>query len=271
MDLPSVTAVLTARDRADLTGWRPGDTYLAGGSWLFSEPQPRTSRLVDLTTLGWPALKVTDEGLEIAATCTFAQLFAAQLPANWAAAGLVRQCCEALLGSYKVWNVATVGGNLCLALPAAPMTALTAALDGRCTVWAPDGTERLVTVTDLVIGASRTSLRPGEVLRSVLLPAAALVARTAFRQFSLTNLGRSAGVVIGRVGADDAVAVFTVTASTVRPVQLRFDGLPTTAILLQAFAAARPQICDDVHGLPPWRFDLTRRYLAEVLTELAGL
>jgi len=32
---------------------------------------------------------------------------------QWAAAPLIRQCCNALLGSFKVWNAATVGGNMC--------------------------------------------------------------------------------------------------------------------------------------------------------------
>lgn len=272
MDLPTVTEVVSARHRADLAGWRPGDAYLAGGSWLYSEPQPLVQRLVDLTTLGWPPLEVSAAGLRIAATCTFAELAAADLPARWPAAALVRPCCEALLGSFKVWNVATVGGNLCLALPAGPMTSLTAALDGVCTVWSPDGSQRQLPVTDLVVGAGRTSLLPGEVLRSVLLPEAALSARTTFRRHSLSNLGRSAVLVVGRLG-DDAVfdnAVFTVTAATTRPVQLRFGSLPSTTRLLQALDDAGLDFYDDVHGLPQWRAALTRQSLAEVRDELAG-
>jgi len=267
VDLPTVTEVLSARDRADLAGWRPGDAYLAGGSWLYSEPQPLVHRLVDLTTLGWPPLEVSAAGLRIAATCTFAELAAADLPARWPAAALVRPCCEALLGSFKVWNVATVGGNLCLALPAGPMTSLTAALDGVCTLWSPDGSQRELPVTDLVVGAGRTSLLPGEVLRSVLLPEATLSARTAFRRHSLSNLGRSAVLVVGALGDN---AVFTVTAATTRPVQLRFGSLPSTTRLLQALDDAGFDFYDDVHGLPHWRAALTRQCLAEVRDELAG-
>lgn len=268
MDLHTVTSVVTPRHRDDLAGWQPGDAYLAGGSWLFSEPQHDTRRLVDLTMMGWPALEITPEGLLIGATCTLAALMAAELPAHWAGSVLIRQCGEALLGSFKVANVATVGGNVCLALPAGPMTSLTAALDGVCTLWSADGSQRVLAVVDLVTAPGRTALRPGELLRSVQLPLAALTDRTAFRRHSLSTMGRSGVVVIGRAGA--AGAVFTVTASTPRPVQLRFPDLPSTTDLLAALDASGVTWFDDVHGLPLWRRDLTRAALADVRNELAA-
>jgi CO/xanthine dehydrogenase FAD-binding subunit len=57
--------------------------------------------------------------------------------ASWAAHPLFYQCCTALFGSFKVWNVATVGGNICTALPAGPMTSLFAALDAEALIWRP--------------------------------------------------------------------------------------------------------------------------------------
>ena len=260
MDLPAVTAL----ERASATRWQPGDAFLAGGSWLFSEPQPDVHRLLDLQSYDWPALTRTEAGLEIAATCTLARLN------EWDGPGskLIRQCCGALLGSFKIWQVATVGGNLCLALPAGPMTSLAAALDGSCLLWSPDGTERRVPAAEFVIGDRRTVLRPGELLRSVLLPAATLAERYAFGQLSLSHLGRSAVLVIARVSTDGA-AVFTITAATVRPYQLRFAAVPSSDELLTALAAAAPAWHDDVHGAPAWRAAQTRRLLVELRDELA--
>jgi CO/xanthine dehydrogenase FAD-binding subunit len=250
----------TIEEVTDATGaWRPGDAWLAGGTWLFSEPQPHLTRLRDLTTLGWPPLTVTPDGLEIAATCTIAELYAFTVPPGWNGA-LFRQCCEAFLASFKIWNVATVGGNLCAALPAGPMISLTAALDGRCTIETSDGGQRQVPVIDFVTGAGTTVLAPGEYLRSVVLPANALTRRTAFRQGSLYRLGRSAALVIGHTDPDGVV--LTVTASTARPVRLRYGG-PAD------LDAAIPEYYDDVHGLPEWRRHLTLRYAAEIDTELA--
>ncbi|OYX80517.1 MAG: FAD-binding molybdopterin dehydrogenase, partial [Bradyrhizobium sp. 35-63-5] len=74
MDLNTISAVTRPTARAELTGWRDGDAYVGGGTWLFSEPQPRLTRLIDLTALGWTPLTVSADGLEIAATCTLAQL-----------------------------------------------------------------------------------------------------------------------------------------------------------------------------------------------------
>ncbi len=196
LDLNAVTDLLPA-DRAAQAGWGEGDAWLAGGTWLFSEPQPRVRRLHDLTAFAWPALRTTDAGLEIAATCTLAELSRWRPPDGWPAAGLVAQCCDALLGSFKVWNTATVGGNICLSLPAGPMTSLTASLDGVCTVWTPDGRDLEIPVVDFVLGPGRNALDRGALLRSVFLPAAALRSVTAFRQLSLNAAGRSAAVVIG--------------------------------------------------------------------------
>jgi CO/xanthine dehydrogenase FAD-binding subunit len=175
--------------------WRAGDAWLAGGTWLFSQPQPDLTRLLDLTSFDWPALTIDAAGLHIAATCTFAELARWEAPAQWPAAALIGHCCAALLGSAKIWAMATVGGNLCLALPAAPMISLTAALDGVCELWSPDGTARDVPVLEFVTGDGQTVLAPGELLRAVRIGPAAWQCRTAFRQFSLSRYGRSAAVV----------------------------------------------------------------------------
>ena len=39
MDLNTVTDIARPRRRADLPAWGDGDAWLAGGTWLFSEPQ----------------------------------------------------------------------------------------------------------------------------------------------------------------------------------------------------------------------------------------
>jgi CO/xanthine dehydrogenase FAD-binding subunit len=266
MDLPGITEVAAAR----LGAWRPGDAWLAGGTWLFSEPQPALTRLLDLQAFGWPALRVSEDGLEIAATCTLAELARLQVP-QWRAAPLIGQCCAALLGSFKVWNEATIGGNLCLALPAGPMISLTSALEGECTIWSPDGAARCVPVADFVTGPGQCVLRPGELLRSVQLPATALNGTTAFRQLSLSPLGRSASVVIGRQPAAGGALVITVTAATVRPVQLRFPALPGPDALLAALAGAGCVYHEDVHGSAAWREAITRLLALEVLDEMTRL
>jgi len=266
--------------------WQPGDAWLGGGTWLFGQPQPGLRRLLDLRGFGWVPLTQRADGLEIAATCTLAEL-AGWRPAGagtstgttstgdvaWPAVPLLRQCCAALLASFKVQNMATVGGNICLALPAGAMTSLAASLDGVATVWSPGGGVRELPVTDLVTGPGTTGLGPGELLRSVTLPAASLRGRTAFRQASLSPLGRSAALVIGRTvvaSPGGPGLVMTVTAATPRPVQLRFAGRPSPDQAVAALDQAHLSWHDDVHGAPAWRAAMTRRFVAEVAAELRG-
>jgi hypothetical protein len=88
MDLNSITAICRPGGRDEFQPWRTGDAWLAGGTWLFSEPQPDLLRLIDLARLGWPAMEIDPDGLRIGATCTLAQLAAADLPTEWLPAPL---------------------------------------------------------------------------------------------------------------------------------------------------------------------------------------
>jgi CO/xanthine dehydrogenase FAD-binding subunit len=268
MDLNTVTEIARPRRRIDLPVWRTGDAWLAGGTWLFSEPQPKTARLIDIVEFGWTALEITDAGLRTAATCKIAELEAMTWPSDWRAAPLFGQCCRAFLASFKVWNAATVGGNICLALPAGPMISLASALDGVCTIWSPDGSERRLGVTDFVLGPQRNALAPGELLRSIELPLSALRQRTAFRQISLSPLGRSAALLIGTLCPVSGRFALAVTASTPQPMRFAFVRLPTRAVLRDTIKAGIRHYYDDVHGHPEWRRHMTLQLAEEIRGEL---
>jgi CO/xanthine dehydrogenase FAD-binding subunit len=271
MDLNTITDVAHPQTREQLPVWTAGDAWLAGGTWLFSEPQTHLTRLIDLSDFKWPALTASENGLTIAATCTVAQLDAFPCPPEWIAWPLINQCCRAFLASFKIWKTATVGGNLCMSLPAGPMIALTAALDGVCTIWKADGSEQRIGAADFVIGDQRNVLSPGDLLRQIDLPLAALMRRWAFRQISLTPVGRSAALLIGSVGNEGGFAL-TVTASTVRPIQLTFNAIPQTNELRDAILHHIPDALyhTDIHGKPAWRKHMTLRLAEEIRGELQG-
>src|SRR5207253_6004371 len=197
------------------------------------EPQVHLTRLIDLTDLNWPALTITEAELSISATCTVAQLDALACPPEWTASPLINQCCRAFLASFKIWKTATVGGNICMSLPAGPMISLTSALDGVCTIWQAGGGERKIPVAEFVTGDQRNLLGPGDLPRQIDIPLAALKRRAAFRQISLTPVGRSAALLIGSIDGEGAVTL-TVTASTTRPVQLSFARNPQAKELREA-------------------------------------
>ncbi len=269
MDLNTITAVARPKARSELPVWAAGDAWLAGGTWLFSEPQAHLSRLIDLSDLKWPALTIDTKGLSISATCTIAQLDAMVYPPDWLAAPLINQCCRAFLASFKIWKTATVGGNLCMSLPAGPMIAMTSALDGVCTVWQADRGEREVAASDFVTGNQTNVLTPGDLLRQIDIPLAALRRRSAFRQISLTPVGRSAALLIGSL-ARDGTFTLTVTASTKRPIKLSFNKLPDATELREAILQTIPDDLyhDDIHGKPFWRKHMTLRLASEICDEL---
>ena len=271
MDLNTINSVARPQNRAELPVWTAGDAWLAGGTWLFSEAQVQLTRLIDLTDLKWPALTITENGLSIAATCTIAQLDALACPPEWLAAPLIDQCCRAFLASFKIWKTATVGGNLCMSLPAGPMISLTAALDGVCTIWQAGGGEQK---------SRRRRLRhrqPAQRARARRSAAAdrysAHRAEAALRlPPDLADAGRPLG------GAADR------QRRKRRRVPLDGDGIDPAAGTIIFRQDARPRTScakrscmritddlyhNDVHGKPEWRKHMTLRLAEEIRSELA--
>jgi len=251
--------------------WREGDSWLAGGTWLFSEPQPHLRRLLDLRAFDWPPLEVRDDGLRIAATCTIADLYALPGRPDWQASFLIDECCRSFLSSFKIWKTATVGGNICMSLPAGPMTSLATSLEGTYTLRSLDGSERQVPAVEFVIGNHQNVLLPGELLRTIELPASALRKRAAFRRMSLTHMGRSTALVIGTAASPDATFVLTVTAATPYPVQLTFAEVPDARTLRERLHEEIPDsgYFDDVHGSPDYRKHMTHYFAEQIRAELA--
>lgn len=269
MDINTIAAVCHPRTTDDVEGWQAGDAWLAGGTWLFSEPQPSTDRLIDLAGLDWKFVEVSQSGVTFAATCPIREIAHFRSPDPvWRAAPLFRASCDCFLASFKIWNMATIGGNICMSLPAGPMISLTAALEGSCTVWPRNGAPYEIPVVDFVTGNHANVLRAGDLLRSIHLPAASLRKRYALRQQSLTKLGRSAALIIGTHGEDGAF-LLTITAATDRPVQLRFPSLPDHASLLAALATIpEERWFEDVHGSAAYKRHVTRHFAAEIRAEL---
>jgi CO/xanthine dehydrogenase FAD-binding subunit len=274
VDIHTVTSFRRALTRADLA-LAPGEVLLGGGTWLMSEPQPEATGFVDLLTLGWPDIEVSDAGLRIGATCTIARLVAwAQTagPEEWPAATAIPDAANALLASFKIWNTATVGGNVARSFAAAGMVALASGLDGIAEIWAADGGERRIRVSDLVTGNGTNSLAPGEVIRAIELPAAALRSRLVLRKIALAEHGRSGAVVTGRVDAAGG-AVFGITAATELPTVLRFDRLPDAAALRSAVEDAQGFYTDPL-GSADWRrgvsVTLAERIRGQLLAEGAA-
>ncbi|HEV7949077.1 MAG TPA: FAD binding domain-containing protein [Glaciihabitans sp.] len=268
MDLIDVTTIRVPRTRDDVF-FAPGALPLGGGTWLFSEAQAGVTELIDLTALDWDPITLTDDTLIVSATCTVAELLRLPAQDDWLAHPLISQCVNSFLASFKIWNVATVGGNICTALPAGPLISLACALDATAVIWAagPSG-DRRMPVAQLVLDVRTTDLAPGEVLRAIEIPLDHLRARTGFRRISLSPLGRTGTLVIARLDSDGSI-VFTISGGTTRPRQLRFDSIPGQAQLASAVAEI-DQWYNDAHGSPDWRQAISAQFAEELRIELGG-
>lgn len=268
MDLTRVSNYIRATSREDLVHLNESTAALGGGTWLFSEEQNSTAGLVDLTTMGWPAFTVHQDELEIAATCTLAELHDSTFDEPWPATRLFRQGPEALLASFKVWNVATVGGNICLCFPAGAVLSVMAGLDAELLIWRSDGSDMRVSIIDFVVGPARSILEPGDIVRSVHVPRTSLESQVAFRKVALRPQGRSGNVVVGRREPDGSCVV-SITASTTKPVPLRFASVPDEAALTDALDELDPELWHfDAHGSPQWREHMAGVLSREVAEEL---
>jgi CO/xanthine dehydrogenase FAD-binding subunit len=268
VDINTVTEVVRRPSGQPGSDWRDGDAWLAGGTWLFSDQQPDVRRLIDLVPLGWDGLAATGEGLEIGAMCTVRHLYEFAAPADWSTAPLFRTSCEAFLASFKVWNTATVGGNICMSLPAGPMITMTVALEAAYTLQATDGSERIVDAVHFVTGDHENILAKGELLKKIDIPVSALRKRFTHRRFTLTKLGRSTIFMVATQGAGDLL--LTITAGTTRPVRFAFDSVPDADALAHRIDSIPGDMWfDDPNGKPAHRRHLTRHFAEEIRSELA--
>lgn len=265
MDQPTVRDF--RRPEGDPTAsWEPGDAWLAGGTFLFSTPLPELRRLVDLTALGWPAIVVHPDHLEIGATCRVVELHRFVPPSEWVAGPFLGEAVECFLAGFKVWNSATVGGNICTSLPAGPMTTMATALRGRLEIWGPGGARRESTLPDFILGDHRNALAAGELVRAIRIPVEGLMRRYSFERFSLTEHGRSSEFLVATTDGTDFE--LTVTAATTRPIVIHVDHLPSASELREAISAAIPDdlYFDDPNGSPEHRRHMTY-HLGEVLRD----
>jgi len=73
-----------------------------------------------------------------------------------------------LIGSWQIRNVATIGGNLCNASPAADSAAPLLALDARVVIADSKG-EREIPLSSFFAGPGTTALGPGQLLKEIVV------------------------------------------------------------------------------------------------------
>ncbi|MGH7348837.1 MAG: FAD binding domain-containing protein [Candidatus Rokuibacteriota bacterium] len=171
-----------------------------------------------------------------------------------------------VIGGHQVRNVATVGGNLVNASPAADLVPCLLVLDGALTLLGPGG-ERELPVERFLLGPNRTARRPDELLTRVSLPALPARAATAFLKAGRRRaMEISVVCVAARLTLDPSlercvearVALGAVAPTAVRAHQAEraLEGQPVGGEAFRRAAEAAQEACrpiDDVRASAEFR------------------
>ncbi|MFQ5655576.1 MAG: FAD binding domain-containing protein [Planctomycetota bacterium] len=272
------------RPRSLEEAWRlhaeiPGARFIAGGTDLQVqlmkeriETPPALIALRSIPELGGIAVA---DGFRIGSRVTIGELIdhpavGKELPALHLAARS--------LGSAQVRNVATIGGNLCNASPAAELAPPLLVAGARLEIRGPRES-RAVTLEELFRGPGRTCLCPGEILAAVVIPRPSPGSRATYLRQGRVRIDLATASVAALLEWDgSACRNVRLAAGAVAPVPLRLreaeeilEGrAPDDNLLGLAAAAASAAISPitDLHSSAHYRRHLvgvfTRRAIARL-------
>lgn len=262
MDLDDVETYLRPRKLEEVKNWQDGWTWLAGGTWIFSEPQPQIKTLVDMQGLGWSELAANSLGLTIGARCSMSRLVQFSYPETWTAVTALQSAVYEL-ASFKVQNAATVSGNLCLALPASTFAPVMVMLEASYEILPLEGSPYWVSALDFQTGAKQTMLKPGEVLRKIWIPQANLEWRVNYRRICVATAGLAVSIVVAAYNPKTTEVRFGIGAAVPSPRLIKFAHVPATSELAEALDAQIPQ----TDFLEDETSAVYRRHVTQVLME----
>lgn len=253
---------------------------VAGGTDLVVERDRSIRFLVDVTRLGLDYIRQDRSGLAVGATSTMDSLV--HSPKIRALADGILATAASTCGSVQVRNVATLGGNLASASPAADTATPLLVLDARVVMAGPRG-RRKVSLEQFFTGPRKTLLN-GALLVEIAIPALPRGLRTGW---SFQKLGRiQADIAVVNVAAGLAVdragrcAWARIALGAVGPTPMRAhkaEALLAGQILTQELVdrvgdAVMQQVrpIDDLRASAEYRREMSRVLVRRALAECAA-
>jgi len=141
---------------------------IAGGTDLLVDKDPKIKAIIDITGLGLNYIKPDGNGLKIGATTTFADIKASPALTKDPYNILIQSASR--MSTPQVRNMATIGGNICYAMPSANGAIPLIALSAGTKIAGPGG-ERVVPVEKFSTGLGTTILKKGEMAVEFQVPA----------------------------------------------------------------------------------------------------
>ncbi len=228
--------------------------------------------------------RMEDGSLRVGAMTTISEIERSQeIRSGWAALSEGADC----LGSPLVRNLATLGGNIANARPAADMAVPTIALGGTLTLQGASGI-RSVTARDFPRGPGVSTIGPDEIITAVTYPPSPPHSASAYyklanrKALEISTAGVAVWVSLEEPGGP--VANVSIALGAVGPTPILSDSardlllgkVPSDAVLFEAARAASEDACpiDDHRGSAWYRVQmveiLTRRLLKLSLRRAGG-
>jgi len=259
---------------------------IAGGTDLLVALKERTMAprtVVDLRRLRKELGGISvDRGyLRLGAMTTFSEIESSPFVARYA--GALRQA-AANVGTLQIRSIATLGGNLATASPAADSAPPLIALGATVTLLSRSG-PRTLPVQSVFAGPKRNGLRPGEIISSVEIQARAEVRsawmRSAVRNenvLSAVSVAVASSVQGGRFGpsriALGAVAPTPILAETASKALSGSEATPEQAGRVASLAAEDSRPISDIRASAQYRKRLvsvlTKRLLLQIISGSVG-
>jgi carbon-monoxide dehydrogenase medium subunit len=186
------------------------------------------------------------------------------------------------IGSVQIRNAATLGGNLCNAIPCADGALPLLVLDARLSVLSAGG-QREIPVDEFFVGPRRNSLESGEILATILIDPPARTSRGVFLKKTRLrkDLALASVAVHLELGADgETCRRVRVAAGSVAPIPLRLkeverhleDRKITAEILRRARDLAGEEISPitDIRASADYRRHITGVLLQRAVEILLG-
>jgi len=136
--------------------------------------------IIDITKINQlKGINCDGANVSIGSTVTFAEIMESSLLEK--ESDLLINACRQI-GAVQIRNMGTIGGNICTASGAADLIPCLIALDAQIVLVNIEG-ERKISINDFIVDNRRTTIKPNELLKEVIIPRLPASSTTEFIKF----------------------------------------------------------------------------------------
>jgi aerobic carbon-monoxide dehydrogenase medium subunit len=264
----SYTRPATVAEALEALASREGAAPLAGGQSLINVLKNRVASvelLVDISRLEeLRTVAVSDGALEIGACVTYDEIDrSAEIRASHGILAHVASHIE----DQQIRNRGTIGGNCCLSDPTNNLPPLLIALDATMNIASPSGPRR-VAADEFFKGYFTTAVEPGEILRSISIPALGEDAGAGYNTLSVASDSKAIVRAAAKVRGNGTIEEARVVLAAIGPVPIRHAGMEQAlrgaSVTADSVREATDAIGDeleptaDAHGSAEYRREMAR-------------